>query len=324
LKEEEIMGAVESVKSTSVKCRALSEEFIKQLSAGGRYHQLVELVHKNKDLHLEFKGNLDLANNKGCIPKDEAIIILYKGNRVLTLHREGEVEVTPVFVEGLKGKGLPASLYTETDLIKFIEFVPHILFNIASRGKTSIEIEYEQQIIRSNNFEHKLFPEYLIIYNQYKPAGDRWDLLAIKWEQRTRQSRTITGKLALIEVKYGLNPDIKNGTSQIERYFNYLSKNMDAVCDEMELILRQKLKLNLIDRSDEQKRKLQEMKLDRQPKSAEVIFYLIDYNPNSDLRDKMIKEAKKLYFHKQIRIAEGGLCMWDQRSKPLDKIEVRK
>lgn len=304
-------------KQEVVRCRALSPAFMKELAGGGLYHPLVEAVRKNKDLHMEFQGNLDLTIKSDSLPKDEAVIILYKGNCVLKLSRAGKVAVAPAFIKGYKEQRLPMSLKTPEAVNKYIEFFPHILFNIASRSKTSMEIEYEQQIIRSNNFEQKLLPEYIVIYNQYKVGRDRWDLLAIKWEQRTRHKKVATGKLALIEVKYGLNPDIKNGNDQIERYYLYLKDNMDSVCREMEIILKQKLQLGLIDRYDDQKQKLEDIQLERNPESLEIIFFLVDYNPNSTLRAKMVAKAKQLDFAKQIRIANGGFCMWDQTSRPL-------
>jgi hypothetical protein len=310
--------------NSSVRCRALSQAFIKELAEGGRYHQLIELVKKNKDLHLEFQGNLDLTNKNDCLPKDESIIILYKGNGALKLSRTGKITVAPVFIKGLVELGLPTPLLTKEDVSKYIGFFPQILFNIASHGKTSMEIEYEQLIVRSNNFEHKLFPEYIVIYSQYKVGTDRFDLLAIKWEQRTRHKKDATGKLALIEVKYGLNPDIKNGNDQVQRYYNYLSKNMESMCNEMELILKQKLQLGLIDRGSDQKQKLFGMQLERDPKTLEIIFFLVDYNPNSTLEGTMEAKAKELKFAKQIRIAKGGFCMWDQTSQPLMEIGTKK
>jgi hypothetical protein len=277
---------------------------------------LVKLVHENKDLHLEFKGDLDLDNPRTA-PEDEAIIILYKGNRLLTLHREGKIELTQVFVKDLKDKGLPLSLKTKEDVDRFIEFVPTILFNIARRKKTSMEIEYEQMIIRANNLERRINSEYIVAYNQYN-IGKRCDILAIKWPLRERAKPT--GQLALIEVKYALNPEIKIAHEQLKRYYTYLQKNMEHVCREMELILRQKIAIELLEKTTEQKRRLEKLKLERDSKKIEIILFLVDYNPNSELKKEMIKKAKELHFAKQIRIVDGGLAMWQQSSKPLAEV----
>jgi len=105
-------------KNNPVRCRALSHAFMKELAVGGRYHQLIDVVKKNKDLHMEFQGNLDLTNKNDCLPKDESIIILYKGNGVLKLSRTGKVAVAPVFIKGLEEQGPPVPLLTKEDVSK--------------------------------------------------------------------------------------------------------------------------------------------------------------------------------------------------------------
>jgi len=319
-----MIGLETTNKPNSAKCRALSDMFLDKLSPekGGVYGPLVKLVRENKDLHLEFKGDLDL-DNPHAVPKDEAIIILYKGNRLLTLHREGKIELTQAFVKDLKDKGLPLSLKTKEDVVGFIEFVPKILFNIARRKKMSkkmsMEIEYEQMIIRANNLERRINSEYIVAYNQYD-IGKRCDILAIKWPLRERAKPT--GQLALIEVKYSLNPEIKIAHEQLKRYYTYFQKHMEQVCREMELILRQKLAIELLGKTDEQKKRLEKLKLERDPKKIEIILFLVDYNPNSEWKKQMIEKAKELHFARQIRIVDGGLAMWQQSSKPLKKVKV--
>ena len=49
-----------------------------------------------------------------------------------------------------------------------------------------------------------------------------------------------------------------------------------------------------------------------------MILYLVDYNPNSIWKNKMIRKAMLLPFKSQIRIKLGGLAMWDQSSTPLE------
>jgi hypothetical protein len=121
----------------------------------------------------------------------------------------------------------------------------------------------------------------------------------------------------LIEVKYALNPEIKIAYEQLERYYTYLQENIEDLCREMELILRQKLALKLIEKTPEQMRQLEKLKLERDLKKIEIILFLVDYNPNSVWKTKMIEKARELPFAGQIRIVDGGLAMWQQSSKPL-------
>ena len=95
---------------------------------------------------------------------------------------------------------------------------------------------------------------------------------------------------------------------------------MENVCREIELILRQKLAIKLFEKTPEQMRQLEKLKLERDPKKIEIILFLVDYNPNSVSKTQMIEKARELHFAGQIRIADGGLAMWQQSSKPLAQV----
>lgn len=94
------------------RCRALSEEFMVKLGNGGLYEGLVKVVRQDKDLHLEFRGQLDLKN-PDILPSDEYINIYYKGNNILKLYRNGIFEIDKAFTQGLK---MPDSIRTSEDL----------------------------------------------------------------------------------------------------------------------------------------------------------------------------------------------------------------
>jgi len=314
LKDGETMELQATNRHGSRRCRALSNEFIDKLNPekDGIYGPLVELVRQNKDLHMEFSGQLDLQNLENRLPKDEVCTIHYKGNSILNLHRDGSFRIAPAFT---KGVGLPKFLRTQDDVSTYVGLAPRIMFNVANYGKTSMEIEYEQMIIRANNLERRVNSEYIVVYNQYTIFNKQWDLLAIKWPRAER--RKPTGQLALIEVKYALNPEIKTAYEQLERYYTCLQEILEDLCREMELILRQKLTLKLIERTPEQVKQLEKLKLERDPKKTEIILFLVDYNPNSVWKSGMIEKAKELPFAEQIRIVDGGLAMWDQGLKRL-------
>lgn len=314
--------------------QALSNEFLSMLDIKGLYNPIINLVKQNKDLHLEFKGNLDMLN-KEVEPDDEAVIILYKGNRLFTLHRNGKIDMTEEFCTGFTLKQIPKNmyLYSKDDVTKYIdEIIPFIFFNIAKYYKPSMEIEYEQLLIRENNLEKRVNSEYLMVYNQpryilkdeidkdVKEKRIRFDVMAVKWPQHSRQSITAKVNLALIEIKYALNPEISEAHRQLERYHEYLTSNYENLCEETQLILKQKLQLRLIERKENQVKKLENLSINKDSKSAEIILYLVDYNPYSCAKDKMIKAAKQLEFANQIRIADGGLGMWDINRKRWQKV----
>lgn len=296
--------------------RALSHTFMEKLEKGGVYGQLVEAVREDKDLDIEFRGNLDLDNLDGE-PKDEYINIYFKGNNILELHRNGTIQIDPVFTKGLEE--ILKSLKNEQDVRTYLKLLPKIKDNVATFNKKSMEIEYEQLLIRANNRESRNNSEYIIVDRQYAvdKAKYKWDLVAIKWPRSNRGGKQPEGRLAVIEVKYALNPQMAEIADQIRRYYDYLRRNMKSVCEEMELVLKQKLTLGLIERTERQISQLKNLKLDQQIESSEIILYLIDYNPNSKLIDKMIEKAERLDFAKQVRIACGGFALWDQSSKSL-------
>jgi hypothetical protein len=302
--------------SAQTRCRALSTPFLQNFSlTDGLYRPLVELVRKNKDLHLEFHGQLYDSDKPEIAPEDEAIGIYYKGNCILGLHSNHKVEIHDVFTNDLN---IPKYLHNPDDVQTYLGFVPKLMYRVSSRGKKSMEIEYEQMIIRANNREERNNSEYIILANQYN-VGERWDLLALKWPRRRRGGNNPVGQLVLIEVKYALNADIQDADQQLARYYNYISQNLDQLCTEMELLLRQKLILRLIERTPEQSAQLQKLKLFRDISKVEMILFLVDYNPNSIWKDKMIRKAMLLPFKNQIRIRLGGLAMWDRSSTSLEK-----
>ncbi len=298
------------------RCRALSTPFLEDFaSANGLYRPLTDLVVRNKDLHLELHGQLGDPNKPEIAPADEAVGIYYKGNCILGLNSRGKVELHDAFTDGLD---MPRYLRKPNDVSKYLVYVPELMYRVASGGKKSMEIEYEQMIIRANNREERNNSEYIILTNQYK-VGGRWDLLALKWLRRGRSGTHPTGQLVLMEVKYALNSDIRNAAQQLARYYDYINCNLDRLCTEMELILRQKLVLGLIERDSPQKVQLHKLRLIRDISKVEVVLFLVDYNPNSIWKDKMIGEAMRLPFRNQIRIRLGGLAMWDLSSTSLEK-----
>lgn len=301
---------------TETRCRALSTSFLQNFThPDSLYRPLIELVRKNKDLHLEFHGQLIDPDNPDISPKDEAIGIYHKGNSILGLHSNHMVTIHDAFAKGLD---IPKYLHNSDDVHAYLETVPELMYRVASRGKKSMEIEYEQMIIRANNREERNNSEYIILANQYD-VGERWDLLALKWPRRRRGGNNPAGQLALIEVKYALNRDIQDADQQIARYYDYIKRYLDPLCTEMELILRQKLSLGLIERNAEQSAQLQKMKLSRDVSKVEIVLLLVDYNPNSTWMDNMMKKAMLLPFKNQIRIKIGGLAMWEKSLPPLEE-----
>jgi ribonuclease J len=317
LKDGETMNLGTSHKDTRIKYRALSMPFFERFSSvGGLYNPIIEMVKKNKDLHFEFRGDLKDLSKPEIELATESIGIYYKGNSILGLYGNHKVKIDPAFKKGLN---VPDFLKTPNDVQDYLKCVPELMYRVSSRRKTSMEIEYEQMIIRANNLEERINSEYIILANQYNAGKERWDLLALKWPRLHHGGNNPVGQLALIEVKYALNKDIKDADQQLKRYYDYIKQNITPLCIEMELILRQKLALGLIRRTPQQIAQLQKLKLIQNIDEVEMVLYLVDYNPNSNLIKTMMMKAMGLPFRNQIRIKDGGLAMWDQSSTPLEE-----
>ncbi|MFC1919868.1 hypothetical protein ACFLWX_03665 [Chloroflexota bacterium] len=302
--------------------RNLSDAFMGKLSLKKDrvFAPLVKAVQQDKDLNMELRGFYD-PNKLGKAPSNEYINVYFKGNNILKLYRSGVMDIASKFITGCTS--MPKSLKNEQDVQTYLSCLPAIKHNVSTLGKASMEIEYEQLLVRANNMEPRNNTEYIIVDRQYAVGRDRWDLIAVKWPRMNRGFEPPKGQLAIIEVKYALNNDISRASGQVERYYRYLSNNIDSICTEIESVLKQKIKLGLINRTPQQINKLNKLSLSRSQDDIEIVLFLIDYNPYSTLVKPAIEELKKLPFSEQVRIIFGGLAMWDKSSKLLNEVTTK-
>ena len=135
---------------------------------------ILQTVHNDKDLDLQIRENY--------------INLYFKGNSLLKLS-EGvdnnyKVDIHSKFVDTLE---IPLSLKNEKSTELFLQAVPALKENIIRIGKTSLEVEYEQLIIRANNREMRNNSEYFLIDRQYSLAKERFDLMGFYWNRNGRR-----------------------------------------------------------------------------------------------------------------------------------------
>ena len=187
--------------------RELSKEFLATLTSGF-LAELTREVKKDSDLDLEIRENY--------------INLYYKGNSLLRLKRSTagryRVELHKKFLTGLPDMAVPPEIVDESMTKEFVKYIPAIKRNIQQYGAHSIETEYEQLFIRANNYEKRVNSEYFVLDRQYVVGKQRFDLMGFCWRQPRAQYQTV--KMCLVEVKYGLNPDIAGLNEQLERYYN--------------------------------------------------------------------------------------------------------
>jgi len=288
--------------------RALSNEFIRRLK-DGIYRPIVERVRLDKDLDMEFRGTY--------------INIYFQGHSILNLKQSGSFSIDKKFLRGVEGR-VPTALKTEKNVSTYLELLPIIKDNVTycpvgvgSKPSKSRELEFEQLLIRANNLESRNNSEYIILDRQYvvNSGVDRWDLVALRWPLERRGRPQQEGYLSVIEVKYAQNPDIQDIKSQVERYAGYLEGHLTEICEDMKIILEQKLDLGLLEKTEGQINRLRKLPIVPNVAETEVIIYLIDYNRNSSLKDRAEK-AGKPDFRGKVHVALGGLALWQSNLSP--------
>lgn len=262
---------------------------------------LRDCVAKDIDLNLEIRANY--------------LNVYFKGNSLLKLTEVAptryRVEIHERFVEGLD---LPPELVDAPSAARFVSAIPQLKANIAKHGHNSIELEYEQLIIRANNHEPRNNSDYFIVDRQYVLPEGRFDLLGIYWERAGRR-RGQAVPLCLFEAKFGLNPEIAQLHEQLQRYYDALKPKAEQIAEEIEGILHQKLALGLYRQPDERVAAMRTLRVARDISQCQFVVLLVDYNPNSKLLNKPALQA--LPFASQIRLIQTGFAMWQQNVLPL-------
>lgn len=282
--------------------RELSSNFMNELKSGF-LSGILEKVHHDKDLDLQIR--------------DGYINIYYKGNSLLRITEKHEITVHEKFLNGVK---IPYVLNDAAKAESFLKALPIIKENIIVCGNKSLEIEYEQMIIRANNLEPRNNSEYFILDRQYAIRQDRFDLTGFLWARNGR-SRNQQVPLAFMEVKFALNSDINEIHNQISRYYNSIKSNLPNMALETETILKQKIQLGMFNQPADRIDALETLTISKNIDECQFIVILVDYNPYSGKLD--LAPLRALPFANQIRIFHSGLAMWQESSSVHDCNPVR-
>lgn len=276
--------------------RKLSDQFMQHLQTGF-LAALGQRACQDKDLDLQIRDNY--------------LNIYYKGNSLLKLTPASagryRVDIHAKFQSSLD---IPAYLDTEQATDAFLRQVPLLKENIIRHGQSSLEVEYEQLVIRANNLEARNNSEYFIVDRQYVISDvGRFDLTGFFWNRQGRRSGQEV-PLCFMELKFALNSDIQDVHEQLARYYTAIKSNTAAIAAEVEGLFQQKLALGLFDQSPERLEAMRTLRFSSDISQYQFIVFLIDYNPNSTLFDPDTLAA--LPFAPQIRIFHGGFALWQQ------------
>ncbi len=280
--------------------RKLSDPFLAALKSGF-LSGITRAVIADPDLNLEIRDGYINVYCKGA-----SLLKLTEAKR-----SRYKVAIHPKFTVELN---VPAELVDDETTARFLAYVPRLKQNIAAFGKRSIEIEYEQMLIRANNYEQSNNSEYFIVDRQYVVAEGRIDLIGVFWDWKRRRKQQEV-PICLMELKFALNQDIADVGSQLARYYEAFRPKAASKAEEWETIFRQKLELGLYSQSLERIEAMKTLTFARDISQFQFVLVLVDYNPNSVLLD--LASLAQLPFADQVKVFFSGFAMWQQNVKPL-------
>lgn len=273
--------------------RKISSTFLNCLKSGF-LSEITAYVRRDHDLNLEIR--------------DAYINIYYKGNSLLKLAEAGSLLHYKAEIHEKFLHGLDISLdFTESTVPQFIKNIPLLKENILRHKKPSLELEYEQMLIRANNFEPRNNTEYFIVDRRYVVREGRFDLTGFFWDRAGRQWPHEV-PVCLMEIKFALNTDIKVVHDQLARYYAPIKNNAAAIAEELETVFRQKLALKLYHQSTERLNAMKNLTFSRNIEAFQFILVLVDYNQNSTLLG--LENIRNLPFASQVKLFHTGFGMW--------------
>lgn len=277
--------------------RGLSDEFMISLQSGHLSPLRQRVIH-DPDLDLQIRrDNLN---------------IYFKGNSLLKLSEaSGDRYRVDIHTKFTGGQLVPYLDDPEVvDL--FLERIPTLKENIITHGRSSLEIEYEQLIIRANNNEGRNNSEYFVIDRQYStPKRERFDLTGIFWSRSKKRQKNQVVPLCLMEIKFALNQEIRKLHEQLSAYHDSLQEQFSGIVEESQKVFRQKLDLGLYDQPEDRVEALKTLEISTDFNDTQFILILVDYSPFSTLFD--LEMIGHVPFARQIKIFYSGFGMWEKK-----------
>jgi len=279
--------------------RSISQKFLNELKHGF-------LFELNKKVQADI--DLDLFIRNGYIN------VYFKGNSILKLterKRTGTyaVEIHSKYIQGMKIQ----DLHNEKSTRSLVNRIPQLKENILQHGKPSLEIEYEQLIVRANNNEKRNNTDYYIIDRQYTLGrGYRIDLMGVYWPNPRRRGDLVYP--CLLEIKFALNSDIQKVDQQLLDYYRLIAENPKEVAEDLQSSLMQRISLGLFNQDKKRLDALKTIRISPKIEDYQFILALVDYNPRSTLLDLL--KIEDLPFSEQIKILRGGFGMWEVNLDP--------
>ncbi len=281
--------------------RTLDKKFVSELKEGGSLRPIVDTVINDPSLDFEIREGY--------------INIYFKGNSILRLNENGKYYINEKFVDGTE---LPSDgSFSTKDYLKDLTKIKNNVVKVKSE-RPALEIEYEQLLIRSNNFNENVNSEIFITDRQFddKKNKTRFDLSGFYWRYESRKKHQ-TVPLTFIEVKYSLNSDIAEIDQQIDKYYNTVKSNISEIAMETKYLKDLKIDLGLIKQPDDRLDAYKTLKISDKIDDVKFIIALIDYNPKSKLFKAAKPKLEALSYSNQIEIFNCVFAIWSDYLKKI-------
>lgn len=240
--------------------RLLSNEFLNDLcEKEGLLHPILKRVHNDSTLDLQIRN--------------EAINIYYRGGSLAQITRIKQGGYKNHFSSGylkhsddsLKSNDIPPKLSSSSHVSKLLSLFPQMKQSIDFKLKSggSSERQFQQFLVQENNYSAiSSDTDYIICDLEYsstllrkvgeKKGSIRLDLLAAHWPSTSQDRQNLSGlKLSILELKYA--DGALGGKSGLEDHLTDLkivADHLPHIANEMTSLIRQKVKLGLIHKSE--------------------------------------------------------------------------
>ncbi len=253
--------------------RALDEKFFKQFIKDGEYYNITCLIRDDSNLMMCLRGSY--------------VTIYYKSLQILRINKNGTFEVD-------KNYGINPNDYKGNWGLYFKDAKKAI---DSHSQVEKLEKEVQQALVKENNCNSICNEtDYFILDIEYTQSefDGRFDALAVYWPKNKRKNGSNL-RLAFVEVKAG--GKAISGTAGVSAHYESVIKfmgnlkkdnNKEIFFKDLEDVIDQQRQLGLWKYENPHK-----ITFSRTEK-PQLIFVLVNYNPNSELINDEIKNIGKL------------------------------
>jgi hypothetical protein len=214
--------------------RSLNDKFLKDLLAG-ELKELLSVVKKDSTIDLQFRGN--------------SVDIYYRGGKILHLIQNNK-EYTFQIDESYFKNGDKILFSNLNEWINQLALIKQARDFHYTSDKNTAEREFQQLIIRTNNYERTSnSTDFFITDMEYdfnvktsKKEKGQIDLIGIEWNTSQRSKNGLNTKFVFIEVKFGNNA-VKGGKSGLNDHLNDIKEYLTKYPKDYQSLLKDTLKI---------------------------------------------------------------------------------